>query len=43
MKERKILFLDEEELLEKVKIQSKKVIEKAGIKLPNRFPVIDVK
>lgn len=43
MKEKEILFLDEKELLEKIKEQSKKVIEKAGIKLPDRFPVIDVK
>ena len=43
MKEKEILFLDEKELLEKIKEQSKKVIEKAGIKLPDRFPVINVK
>ena len=43
MKEKEILFLDEKELLEKIKEQSKKVIEKAGVKLPDRFPVIDVK
>ena len=43
MKEKEILFLDEKELLEKIKEQSKKVIEKAGVKLPDRFPVINVK
>ena len=43
MKEKKILFLDEKELLEKVKKQSKKVLDRAGVKLPNRFPVVDIK
>ncbi len=43
MKEKEILFLDEKELLEKIKEQSKKVIEKAGVKLPDRFPVINIK
>lgn len=43
MKEKEILFVNEKEFLEKVKEQSKKVMEKAGIKLPNRFPVIDIK
>ena len=43
MKAKKILFLDEKELLEKVKKQSKKVLDRAGVKLPNRFPVVDIK
>ena len=43
VKEKEILFLDEKELLEKIKEQSKKVIEKAGVKLPDRFPVINIK
>ena len=40
MKNREILFLDEKDLLEKVKIQNKKVMDKAGIVIPDRFPVI---
>lgn len=43
MKNREILFLDEKELLEKVKIQNKKVMDKAGIVIPDRFPVIEIK
>lgn len=43
MKNRGILFLDEKELLEKVKIQNKKVMDKAGIVIPDRFPVIEIK
>ncbi len=43
MKNREILFLDEKDLLEKVKIQNKKVMDKAGIVIPNRFPVIEIK
>ena len=43
VKEKEILFLDEKELLEKIKEQSKKVIEKAGVKLPDRFLVINIK
>ena len=43
VKEKEILFLDEKELLEKIKEQSKKVIEKAGAKLPDRFLVINIK
>lgn len=43
MKNREILFLDEKELLEKVKIQNKKVMDKAGIIIPDRFPVIEIK
>lgn len=43
MKNREILFLDEKELLEKVKIQNKKVMNKAGIVIPDRFPVIEIK
>ena len=43
MKEREILFLNEKELLEKVKIQSKKVLDKAGVKLPDRFSVVNCK
>ena len=42
MKKREILFLDEKELLEKVKIQNKKVMDKAGIVIPDRFPVIEI-
>ena len=30
-------------ILEKVKKQSKKVLDRAGVKLPNRFPVVDIK
>ncbi|WP_130891699.1 amidohydrolase [Fusobacterium ulcerans] len=43
MKNREILFLDEKELLEKIKIQNKKVMDKAGIVIPDRFPVIEIK
>lgn len=43
MKNREILFLDEKDLLEKVKIQNKKVMDKAGIVIPDRFPVIEIK
>lgn len=43
MKNREILFLDEKELLEKVKIQNKKVMDKAGIVIPDRFSVIEIK
>lgn len=43
MKNRELLFLDEKELLEKVKIQNKKVMDKAGIVIPDRFPVIEIK
>lgn len=43
MKNREILFLDEKDLLEKVKIQNKKVMAKAGIVIPDRFPVIEIK
>ena len=43
MKNREILFLDEKELLEKVKIQNKKVMDKAGIVISDRFPVIEIK
>lgn len=43
MKNRGILFLDEKELLEKVKIQNKKVMAKTGIVIPDRFPVIEIK
>lgn len=43
MKNREILFLDEKDLLEKVKIQNKKVMAKARIVIPDRFPVIEIK
>lgn len=43
MKNREILFLDEKDLLEKVKIQNKKVMDKAGIVIPDKFPVIEIK
>ena len=43
MKNREILFLDEKDLLEKVKIQNKKVMDKAGIVITDRFPVIEIK
>lgn len=43
MKNREILFLDEKDLLEKVKIQNKKVMDKARIVIPDRFPVIEIK
>lgn len=43
MKNREIFFLDEKDLLEKVKIQNKKVMDKAGIVIPDRFPVIEIK
>lgn len=41
MKEREITFLNEEELLEKVKIQGEKIRKKAGINLKSRFPVVE--
>ncbi|MEG0855320.1 MAG: amidohydrolase [Terrisporobacter sp.] len=40
MKESKIVVLDEAELLEKVKIQAKKVRDKSGIKLEPKFKII---
>lgn len=43
MKERVITFLNESELLEKVKIQAEKIRKKAGISLKSRFPIIDCK
>ncbi|WP_432204976.1 amidohydrolase [Cetobacterium somerae] len=42
MKNREILFLNEKELIENLKQKSKEIKEKAGIVLPNRFPVIDI-
>ncbi|MDX8335339.1 amidohydrolase [Candidatus Cetobacterium colombiensis] len=42
MKNREILFLNEKELMENLKQKSKEIKEKAGIVLPNRFPVIDI-
>lgn len=43
MRNREILFLDEKELLEKIKIQNKKIMDKAGIVIPDRFPIIEIK
>ena len=42
MKNREILFLDEKELLKKIKIQNEKIMNKAGVVIPNRFPVIEI-
>ena len=42
MKEREVLVVNEKELLEKVKEQAKKVMNKAGVKITNMFPVIDI-
>lgn len=41
MREREITFLNEKELLEKVKIQGEKIRKKAGIILKNKFPIIE--
>lgn len=43
MKEKEITFLDENELLEKVKTQGEKIRKKAGINLKSRFPVVECK
>lgn len=43
MKEKELLVVNEKELIEKLKIQAEKIRTKAGINLPNRFPVINIK
>ncbi len=42
MKNREILVLNENELIEKVKEKSEEIKNRANIVLPNRFPVIDI-
>ncbi len=39
MQEREIVVLNKAELLEKVKLQSEKIREKAGIKLESKFKI----
>lgn len=43
MKEREILVLNEMEILDQIKIRGEKMLKKANIVLPNRFPVVEVK
>ena len=40
MKERKILTLDEEAILKEAQERSEAIYKRAGIVLPDRFPVI---
>ncbi|MGL4671368.1 amidohydrolase [Cetobacterium sp.] len=42
MKNREILVLNENELIQKVKEKSEEIRKKANIVLPNRFPVIEI-
>ncbi|MEG0398548.1 MAG: amidohydrolase family protein, partial [Cetobacterium sp.] len=42
MKERNVLVINENEILEKVKLQAEKIRKKANINLPSRFPVVDI-
>ncbi|MGL4971413.1 MAG: amidohydrolase [Cetobacterium sp.] len=42
MKNREILVLNEDELIEKVKIKAAEIKKKAKIELQNRFPVVDI-
>lgn len=43
MKDRKILFLDEEELLQKIKKVSKTIQQEIDLKIEKRFPVVEIK
>ncbi|WP_297598025.1 amidohydrolase [uncultured Cetobacterium sp.] len=42
MKERTLLVIDEQDLLEKVKEKSIEIKERANINLPNRFPIVEI-
>ena len=42
MKDRKILTLDEDAILEEGAARAAAIYKRAGIELPNRFPVVKV-
>ncbi len=43
MRDHKILTVDEEEILEKAQLRAAALVKKAGIVLPDRFPVVKVR